>query len=380
MTTQLKLKTWFESTDIEYTPGSGSRIRQITSAPAITHNIYCEQPYCSADGNRLALLRHHKLGPDADSELLLYDIKTYRLARMEQDVRGVCCHAWSGVLFVTVGTGRDARLVKFDLNTLEREDLFTWGDLPGGGLGGISADHRTGLIYTQTPPQDFRIHTLDMATRKTKEIHKSPDIVNPHLQFRLHTASRILVQENRGGALDPEGAYIRNCDERGVGLYTIATDGSDRKNFPVGPPLTPSTTGHECWIADTNRVLVTLNGIFDDGEKRGNVVEVSHERAKARVVFESTNIWNHMSASRCGKYFVTDAYGLPGVPILLGSIQTGKTRILCEGRTSGGGGQYSHLHPYITSDNRWVVFNSDRTGLAQAYVASVPEGFLENLD
>ncbi len=378
--TKIKLQPWFESCDLDVYPASGSRIRMLTSAPAITHNIYCEQPYCSADGNRLALLRHHELGPDCMGDLLLYDIKTYRIARLEREVTGVCCHAWSGVLYVTMGRDQQKRLVKIDLNTLEREELFPWGDLPGSGLGAISADQRTGLLYTQKPPQDFRIYTMDLQTRKTTLIHQSPDIINPHLQFRLHNAKRIMIQENRGGLLDAEGYSVRSCDARGVGLYSIAADGSDRKDFPVGPPHTPSTTGHECWIGDTDRAMVTLGGIHDDGEKRGNVLEVSHDRPKARVVFESTNIWNHMSVSRCGKFFVTDAYGLPGVPILLGCIKTGKTRILCEALTTGGGGQYTHAHPYITSDNKWVVYNSDRTGLAQAYLAAVPDGFLEKLE
>ena len=36
-------------------------------------------------------------------------------------------------------------------------------------------------------------------------------------------------------------------------------------------------------------------------------------------------------------------------------------------------------HAYITSDNKWVVFNSDRTGVPQVYIASIPKGFLEEL-
>ena len=37
----------------------------LTCAPAITQDIYCEQPYCSADGNRLAMLRSYRVGPGA---------------------------------------------------------------------------------------------------------------------------------------------------------------------------------------------------------------------------------------------------------------------------------------------------------------------------
>ena len=57
-----------------------------------------------------------------------------------------------------------------------------------------------------------------------------------------------------------------------------------------------------------------------------------------------------------------------------------RPRVVCEPTTTGGSAQYTHLHPYMTGDNRWVVFNSDRTGLAQVYIASIPEGFLESLE
>lgn len=103
------------------------------------------------------------------------------------------------------------------------------------------------------------------------------------------------------------------------------------------------------------------------------------DKAKPRVVFDSPQIWNHIAASRCGKYFVADTHNEPEIPLLLGSIATGQTRVLCAAQTSSGYPQYSHSHPYLTSDNRHVVFNSDRRGLPQVYAATVPEGCLKSL-
>ena len=42
--------------------------------------------------------------------------------------------------------------------------------------------------------------------------------------------------------------------------------------------------------------------------------------------------------------------------------------------------QYTHPHPYFTPDCRWVIFNSDRTGIPQIYAARVPGGLLESLE
>src|SRR5512146_144184 len=171
----------------------------LTCAPAITHDIYCEQPYCSADGNRMALLRSYRVGPGTTNELLVYDIKTYKLALLEHDVYGVANAAWSGVLFVSVREGGTDRLVRFDLNTLEREDLFTIRDFPpGGALATVSGDHRYALGSARVDKKTFGIFRLDLQSGKSTLVHQSPEIANPHLQFRLGTGGRILIQENRG--------------------------------------------------------------------------------------------------------------------------------------------------------------------------------------
>ena len=388
------LHWWPESSELQWDEHpSGTRIRQVSSAPAITHNLYCEQPYCSLDGNRLALFRTTSANALAPGELMIYDIARYRMARLATEASGIGASimaianaAYSGVVFAAVGVGEQKKLVRFDLNTLQSEELFAWNTIPGSGLLTVSGDNCFGLASARTGTRDennrqnFGIYRVDLKSGQHELIHENSHICNPHLQFRLHSGARIMVQENRGCEVDDAGQVLRPCDERGAGLYSLAADGTDRRDFPVAPPHTPRTTGHECWIGDSDRVLVTVAETYNDGTREGNLLEVSHESAKARVVFSSPHIWNHISASRCGRYFLTDCYGQRGVPLLVGSIETGKTRVLCDSQTTGGGAQYSHAHAYITSDNKWVVFNSDRTGIAQVYIASIPDGFLESLD
>ena len=389
----MNLHWWPESCNTSDRIESGAQVRQLTSAPAITYNLYCEQPYCSADGNRLALFRTRDADPLEPGELLVYDIERYKVTRPAKQVSGIgsgimaiANAAWSGVLYACCGSGKEKRLVRFDINTLEQEELFSWDAIPGQGLLTVSYDNHFGLASARTETTstdgrpEFGIYRVNLQTGENELIYKNADIVNPHLQFRLHSANRIMVQENRGCLVDEYVNLLRATDERGAGLFSIASDGTDRRDFPVAPPYTATTTGHECWIGDSDRVLVTVAAPYDDGIRCGNVLEVSHEQHKPRVVFGSPYMWNHISASRCGRFFVTDCYQLPNVPILIGSIATGKTRVLCESKTSGGGAQYSHAHPYITSDNRYVVFNSDRSGVPQVYIASIPDGFLESLE
>ena len=63
----------------------------------------------------------------------------------------------------------------------------------------------------------------------------------------------------------------------------------------------------------------------------------------------------------------------------VGSLKSGRHRRLIFSRTKYDGNQWAHTHPYLTADNRWLIFNSTRSGHAQVYGAVVPEGFLESL-
>jgi hypothetical protein len=318
---------------------------------------------------------------------MVYDIQRYKIACLQSEILGIgagihalATSSWSGQIFAVQMQDNRRILWRFDLNTLERAELFGWEDLPGNGFQTISPDGRWGLVAGRPDKSTFGIYRVDLKSGTGEWIHENPHIVNPHLQYRLHNGNSILVQENRGCVVDAMGNILLPYDERGVGLYVIDREGNHRRDFPVGPPFTAATTGHECWIGNSDHVLVTLSATYDDGMRCGNVLEVCPEWEKPRVVLDSPHIWNHISASRCGKYFVADCYDAKETSLLLGCIATGKARIFCHSHTSGGGAQYSHAHPYLTSDNKWVVFNSDRRGVAQVYIGSVPDGFLESLE
>lgn len=367
---------WYESCDLPPRE-SGSQVRRLTSAPAISTNVYCEQPYCSADGNYVPLLRTQDI--PSGWRLMLYDIERYNIGTLEPQVTGVATSAYSGVLFVTAGPREAMRLVRWDLNSREREELFEWGDIPGAGLLSVSPDLRYGISTGRTA-NGFSAVCVDLQNGQWDTIFEGTHICNPHFQYRLFDGGRIGVLENRGCAFAADGRQIQPFDERGPTLFSMAADGSDRREFPIGLPATPWITGHYCWAGDSGHILATLAKPHDDGQHRGTVLELSHDWEEPRVLFDTDNCWNHVSASRCGRFFVVDSYELPGVPIMVGSVRTGKTQVLCDSGTSGGGGQHTHAHPYITSDNRFVVFVSDVTGLSQTYIASIPDRLLESLD
>ena len=88
--------------------------------------------------------------------------------------------------------------------------------------------------------------------------------------------------------------------------------------------------------------------------------------------------FNHVGVSRCGRFFCCDDFQ-GSHKLVIGSIASGKSAVVCESHTSPNRSQSSHAHGYLTPDLRWVIFNSNRTGFAHIYAASVPEGMIEQL-
>lgn len=177
-----------------------------------------------------------------------------------------------------------------------------------------------------------------------------------------------MVQWNRGGILDDDGNIIRLVGDEGATLYLIDRDGKNFRQLPVGKPYTEPITGHECWVGKMKQVLLTASD--------GAVYLAEPESEKAQLVVKGFG-FNHISASADGRFFVVDDFR-NGV-LYLGCIETKRIMPLCNSYASCGFSQYTHTHPYITPDNRHVIFNSDRTGICQVYAAVIPDGFLENL-
>ncbi|NNE93237.1 MAG: hypothetical protein HKN23_16460, partial [Verrucomicrobiales bacterium] len=358
----------------EIDPLSGSQILQLTSAAAISHDIYGEQLYCSADGNRIAFLRcgttDHRDGP---MDLFISDIKQRGVKLM-----GKCPFFLVGgngredTLFYTRET-EDGKIVitKINFTTLEQEDVFAFGECPvpeHRGLLAVSPDHRWAMILRRLGGRRYGVERIDLKNKTWELIHEKDDIFNAHLQFNP-AGGELMIQHNRGGELDEDFNVIRSVGPEGATLYTIDSDGKNERPLPVGKPYTTPVTGHECFIGETGNVILTCRG--------GKVYRATPGGEKADLIAVGAGFM-HITASPDGKFFVVD--DIKTGRLSIGCIATRKILPLCDSGTSGGSPQYTHSHPYITPGNRHVIYNSDRTGIAQVYAASIPEDLLAELE
>jgi len=246
------MRVWdSEACDRRFDPVSGAKIIQLTSSAVISINIYCEQPYCSPNGNRLAILRRAYAAPADPSGLWVADLKKLCVTCIEPDgVVGVFNAAWSGLIHYST---TDGKLKRLDLMTLDVQEL----ELPFepsllGRNASVSPDQRF-IICRQILPgknPSAGIKRVDLLEMKEEIIYDEPEMVNPHMQFNPVHGRDILVQLNRGSKLAEDGTVLRTADPaKGVTHFLIDADGNNRRSLPVGPPYTAGSTGHSAHIA-----------------------------------------------------------------------------------------------------------------------------------
>jgi hypothetical protein len=391
-----------ESSDRRDDPVSGARIIQLTSAAAISNNIYGEQPYTSPDGKRIIIARCQDFCWDEEGSLLVHELDALRITmvvRRMQGVRGVFNAAWSGLLYYWTP---QRKLMQLSLMTLEQKEVYAEEDpqafLPGSS---VSPDQRyvigmTTRLKGRGAPV-FQIVRLDLKKKVRETIFEHPEISNPHLQFNPVHGRQILVQNNVGVRLKKDGSLDR-YHTAGCRLFVIDRDGKNQRYLPAGPPSTRGLTGHECFIADTGKVLFSAGWVahsnydwrHDPKHPGGNLFTAKPGDKKPRLFEAPQHRFNHVSASRCGRYFVADSHTGTGLfengrckptSLIIGNLETGKFRTLVENTEgTGGGNQCTHTHPYLTADNRYVIFNADPHGIPQVFAARIPQGFLDSLD
>jgi len=367
-----------ESASVELDSVFGTAHTQLTSAPVISNNIYCEQPYCSADGKRIAFVRFTTSGYSASS-LWVADLATNKLAHIDERVSNIATAKYSGMIYYQKRDENGTKkMMRLDLNKLALEEVFDLSEVPEfRTIGSISSDHRYYVNMCRKEKTRCRIIRLDLVEKSWKFIHEEDEIINPHPQISPGT-DELMIQHNRGCELDETDQVIRLVGDIGATLYVIDLEGGNRRNLPAGKPWTNPATGHECWVGDTGYAAYTVGTPHQEALRTGNLF-VGLPGSEEAIPITSAYRLNHLSVSRCGRFFVAD-HGCKGMPLVVGSLKTGRSVVLCKSHTSQARPQYIHTHPYFTSDNRRVIFNSDRSGVPQIYAASVPDGLLEGLD
>ncbi|MCM8758408.1 MAG: oligogalacturonate lyase family protein [Candidatus Omnitrophica bacterium] len=387
-----------EACDLLHDPVSGALITRLTCSVMHNINIYCEQPYTSPDGKRIAYTR--SFGPDPrvpPYQLCVADIEKLRVMLVEPEVKSVLVgtSAWSGKIYYLTS---EKELAMFDISSLEKEIILTSWELGEDVcFDTVSPDHRY-LVCTRRTENGSEIIRIDTKERTWKVIFRHQEILS-HVQFNPVHGKDILVQHNRHQKIKSDGTRVGSKEtEEFTTHFIIDIEGKNFRQLKVGPPYTAGSTGHSGWIADTGKIGLTVRWpamsedepsarfklIHDSRHSQGNFVVVGPDDEKPFVFSAPEHLFNHVNISKCGTYFVCDSYknGIPGpIEIVVGNIKTGKYRTLVSNcGAQGGGAACSHPHPYITADNKNVIFNADPFGISHVHAARIPDDFLKSLE
>ena len=366
---------------LEHQP-TGSEIWQVTKERFRQSNIYCELPYCSGDCRHFIYERYDpKLSGKNKTELMVVELGTWKQRRLDLAWRLTgSAITGDGTFYYLKQTGEEMlSLMRADLSKGTPEEVYQIaGESSFVSLGTVSTDERY-YVCGRRLGDDYRmfgIMLVDLQKGAETIIDRDPFILNPHPQFERGSGNDLMIQHNRGGKYTPEGKRIRLVGPEGATLYLLSVPEGGRTELRVGTPHTTPVTGHETWIGVTKEILLTVIADGDYAPDKGNLLAVG-AGSPARIVANGYK-FNHLGVSRCGRFFCCDDWR-GTAKIVIGSILTGRTAVVCESRASMGSPQNTHPHAYLTPDLKWVIFNSDRSGFPHVHAASVPEGMIEGL-
>ncbi|NQU09619.1 hypothetical protein HQ590_02420 [bacterium] len=372
----------FEGADLGPDPDSGAAVRRLTSGPMMNHLIYCEQPYTSPDGKRVAIIRGCDFTFENDFSLLVAEPDSLRIARVERSIpRSIAHTSYSEWLYYLTHQGG---LRRVSLLTLAKEQLLPDGSIPTDtSVQSITPDNEQIVCWEGPGRAEKQIVTYATRSSERRVLFTHPDNNNPHLQVEPVHGNLILLQ------LVPLGR---------VPVLVLDRDGSNRQTLPVGAPFTNESSGHMTWITGTERVVIAVEWdraarAHDPRHPEGNLVITGPGDETPTIFSAPEHAVYHVSVSRCGTYFVADdflAFELDAfrrghigpARIVVGNLRTGKYRTLirdCQSYGMAGTSNWEPI-PYLTADNRYVIYDASPFGVTQVFAARVPPEFLASLE
>ncbi|MBN1807546.1 MAG: PD40 domain-containing protein [Planctomycetes bacterium] len=194
----------------------------------------------------------------------------------------------------------------------------------------------------------------------------------------------ILIQENHGSAYDASGKITGLVGGAGADIHVIRDDGSSFRSMPWGRDGAEFCQGHQCWRGNSTAAITSTYGT--SGDDRQMLVEGTPAPDAGHVGVNTPGGWrNELSRSFQTPHFChfgTDAAGaliatdycprdtmhlyVAGLPPEKGAPMAACTYLL-DSRSRQA--KDSHVHPFLSPDGTMVFFNSNESGILQAYMA-----------
>jgi hypothetical protein len=228
---------------------------------------------------------------------------------------------------------------------------------------------------------------FDLQKAAVSLITHGPTWCNMHPQYSRsldpQESHDILIQDNHENVTDTAGSVTRLVGGDGADIHVVRDDGSAFRNMPWGRDGNEFCQGHQCWRGRSDWAITSTGtrkppeaqliegwpcahaghvGIKTPGGVRNDL-----SRSFANPHFY------HFATDIAGKRLISDAAPLDrGGRIYLAELgEPGKDAardfkyLLSPGSS---GKKDAHIHPFLSPDGRLGFFNSDESGILQAYM------------
>jgi len=193
----------------------------------------------------------------------------------------------------------------------------------------------------------------------------------------------ILIQENHGNQCDASGACTRLTGGNGADIHVIQDDGSDFRDMPWGRDGNEFCQGHQCWRGRSDRAI-TSTGTRQPAESQlieglaaphvghaGITTPGGVRNDLSRSV--SSPDFHHFATDLAGDLLITDSGPRDsGGGIHVARLPQSEGDALEEVRfllsPLSSWQKDTHIHPFLSPDGMTGFFNSDESGVLQAYM------------
>ncbi len=390
----------------------GLEVFQLTHEERVPgSHIYMEAQIFTPDSHRLVLHRsahpHGSDPQDPEHSYLVCDLASGELTPVTEELGAtapsVTPDGQTLYYFVnqTVPGGGSLTLKKVGLDGAGRETVMVVdGPLPDSGfrvsrpypLSTISADgNRLALSCFlgdgHSPAAPWGLLVFDLQAPSVALVVHGPSWCNMHPQYCRATGAEamrdILIQENHGNECRPDGTCIRLTGGHGADIHVIRDDGSAMRVMPWGRDGNEFCQGHQCWIGRTVRAITSTGTREPPSARLIAGRPVSHA---GHLGLETPGGWRndltrelpapdfyHFATDIEGRWLITDSgpreqgggVWLAELPAEAEAPLRNMTFLL-NPRSSWDKG--AHIHPFLAPDGRTGFFNSDESGILQAYM------------
>lgn len=266
--------------------------------------------------------------------------------------------------------------------------------------------------HTDEPPYGLLVFDLERAT--VQLVIQGPTWGNMHPQYCRSTdpaaSHDILIQESHGYRGNAQGQAVGKPDGRGTDIHVIRDDGTDFRTMPWGRDGNERCQGHQCWRGRSTWAITSTHthqppeaqliegrpladaghlGLNTPGAVRNDLSRSFPPKYFFDMTADRTNspqgepappltiraYFYHFATDIAGRRLITDAAPLDGGGRIFladlgreGEDPLSNFRFLLNphnGPYVQGG---CHIHPFLSPDGSLAFFNSNESGLSQAYM------------